>query len=458
MPPSRAAAGGALAQGPGGGLLGQQPHHDVGQALQDLQRVRDGARRRRRLERRTRPVRLAMRFRLILRDRDMAQALTGDGTDVAAGPERRVSQAQPEMHADLHQGESAVRCKRVGLPRDDRGLGWARILQPVRNRPVHTRPVCRSHPEREDEAIGVDETGSARPATVSRRRLSRAAGAASLLTGISPLGLAGCSPVGLLNALAPDRLAASGIAYGPDVRQRLDVYRPAGAGPFPVAMFVYGGNWEAGSRAMYRFVGGALAEAGIVAIVPDYRLYPAIRYPVFVQDCAAAFAWTRRNATRLGGDARPPCLIGHSAGAYNVAMLTLDARWLRAAGLEPARDIRRTVGLAGPYDFLPLGSAMLRDLFSPAPAIADTQPIAHVDGHNPPMLLLAGSADTTVRPANSTRLAAAIHRAGGQAAVRIYRGVDHREIIGAFAAPLRFLAPSLADTVRFVQERGVGEG
>ena len=288
-------------------------------------------------------------------------------------------------------------------------------------------------------------------AAVSRRRLGRGAGAASVL-GVSMASmLAGCSPVEVLNALAPDRLAADGIAYGPADRQRLDVYRPAGPGPFPVAMFVYGGNWEAGSRAMYRFVGGALAEAGFLAIVPDYRLYPAVRYPVFLEDCAGALAWTRRCAARFGGEARPPCLIGHSAGAYNVAMLTLDARLLAARGLAPGRDISGTVGLAGPYDFLPLGTAMLRDLFSPAPVVADTQPISHVDGRAPPMLLLAGSADTTVRPANSTRLAAAIERAGGRAATRIYPGVDHREIIGAFAAPLRFLAPSLADSVRFMR-------
>lgn len=297
----------------------------------------------------------------------------------------------------------------------------------------------------------MDDDRSVSGAPTGRRRLGLAAGAAAALASCSAAALGGCSPVGVLNALAPDRLAVSGIAYGPAPRQRLDVYRPAGNGPFPVAMFVYGGNWEAGSRAMYRFVGAALAAAGILAVVPDYRLYPAIRYPVFLEDCAAAFAWMRRQAARFGGDARPPCLVGHSAGAYNVAMLTLDQRWLAAAGLVPRRDIRGTVGLAGPYDFLPLGTAMLRDLFLPDPVAADTQPITHADGQAPPMLLLAGDADRTVDPANSLRLAARIGARGGAARVRIYRGVDHREIIGAFAAPVRFLAPSLVDTVRFVR-------
>ena len=280
------------------------------------------------------------------------------------------------------------------------------------------------------------------PGVVTRRSVGLIAGAL----------LAGCSPVRALNALAADRLVADGEPFGPDERQRLDVYRPAGAGPFPVAMFVYGGDWRAGSRAMYRFVGAALAVAGFLAVVPDYRLYPAVRYPDFLRDNACALLWVRRNASRFGGDpTRPPALLGHSAGAYNVAMLTLDARWLAECGLEPARDIARTVGLAGPYDFLPLDTPMLRDLFSPASNLADTQPIAHADGRAPPMLLLAGSADRTVDPANSVRLAARIRARGGLASVHLYPGVDHREILGAFAPALRFLAPSFADSARFLR-------
>ena len=109
------------------------------------------------------------------------------------------------------------------------------------------------------------------------------------------------------------------------------------------------------------------------------------------------------------------------------------------------------MGLAGPYDFLPFGTAMLRDLFAPARTPADTQPIAHADGRAPPMLLLAGRADRTVDPANSVRLAARIRERGGLASVELYGGVDHREIIGAFAPALRFLAPSLADSARFMR-------
>ncbi len=283
-----------------------------------------------------------------------------------------------------------------------------------------------------------------------------ALGSAALASAaLASAALAGCSPADLLNAVAPARLEADGIAYGPEPRQRLDVYRPVGFGPFPVVMFVYGGDWQAGHRSLYRFVGGALAASGFVTVVPDYRLYPAIRYPVFLADCARALAWTRREIGRHGGRPGAPFLIGHSAGAYNVAMLTLDPRFLAAEALRPGADIAGTVGLAGPYDFLPFGTPMLRDLFGTAPDPRDTQPIDHVDGDAPPMLLLAGTADHTVHPDNTTRLAARIRSRGGRVADRLYPGIDHVEIIGAFAAPLRLLAPSFRDSVAFLRGQPV---
>lgn len=269
-----------------------------------------------------------------------------------------------------------------------------------------------------------------------------------------------CSPAGILNALSPDRLVANSIAYGSGPRRSLDVYAPAdaaGSDAYPTVVFLYGGSWDSGHKAMYRFVGGALAALGFVVVIPDYRLYPEVRYPDFLDDCAEAIAWTRRNINRFGAATTPPFVMGHSAGAYNAAMLTLDPRWLRRAGLSPQTDLRGMVGLAGPYDFVP-DTEELRQVFAPGQPPHSTQPIAYVDGRNPPMLLLAGSADTTVRPANTMRLAARIRQAGGAVEERIYPGIDHLEILGAFAGPLRFLAPSLRDSARFMHATGVPGG
>lgn len=262
---------------------------------------------------------------------------------------------------------------------------------------------------------------------------------------------AGCLPVRLLNALAPDRLVAGSVAYAGGPRRSLDVYAPdldTRAGR-PVVVFLYGGRWDSGDKAMYRFVGGALAALGFVVVIPDYRVYPEVRYPDFLRDCAAAVAWTVANAGRFGATGAP-FVMGHSAGAYNAAMLALDPRWLGEVGLSPRADLRGMVGLAGPYDFLPLDTAELVHIFAPGQPLRTTQPIAHVDGRNPPMLLLAGRRDTVVRPSNSLRLAARIRQAGGVVEQRLYPGIGHDEIIGAFAGPLRFLAPSLRDSASFM--------
>ena len=265
---------------------------------------------------------------------------------------------------------------------------------------------------------------------------------------------AGCSPLGFVNGLAPDRLVARSIPYGDGPRRSVDVYAPARPPAphtsHPVVLFLYGGSWDSGEKAMYRFVGGALATLGFVVVIPDYRLYPEVRYPEFLLDCAQAVAWTRRHGPRFGGGTAPPYLLGHSAGAYNAAMLALDPRWLGAVGLAPRLDLRGMVGLAGPYDFLPLDSDELDQIFAPGRPLRTTQPIAHVDGRNPPMLLLAGAADRVVRPSNTLRLAQRVREAGGPVQARIYRGIDHVEIIGAFAGPFRFLAPSLRDCASFM--------
>ena len=266
--------------------------------------------------------------------------------------------------------------------------------------------------------------------------------------------LSACSSVGVLNALTPKGgvTISRGIAYMPGPRGGLDVYRPNRAdGAAPLVVFVYGGGWDAGAKADYAFAGAALASQGFVAVVPDYRIYPEVRWPAFLQDNAKAVAWARAHAAQYGADPAKLVLMGHSAGAYNVMMLALDRRWLAAVGLDPRRDVRAVVGLAGPYDFLPLHSDELKVIFGPPDQRPDTQPINHVDGQNPPLFLGVDTGDKVVDPGNTTRLAEKVRAAGGPVETRQYKGLSHELLIGAIAAPLRFLAPVLADTKRFIR-------
>ena len=264
---------------------------------------------------------------------------------------------------------------------------------------------------------------------------------------------AGCSPVAFLNSLAPTdtHRRERDLAYGPHPRQRLDAYVPAAvAAPAPIVVFFYGGAWRSGNRADYLFVGEALASRGMLALVADYRLYPEVRFPAFVADAAAAVRWASDHGAELGGDRSRIVVMGHSAGAYNAAMVVLDRSYLATAGADPAA-VRGLIGLAGPYDFLPLSDRLLRSIFGYPDTSPATQPINFVRPDAPPALLLTARRDSVVDPGNSTRLATRLRAVGARAREVTYERVDHRTLLGALAVPLRSTAPVLDDIAAFVR-------
>lgn len=280
--------------------------------------------------------------------------------------------------------------------------------------------------------------------------------------GGSALAAAGCSPLQLLDAAAGrdagSARAATGLAYGPHPRQTLDVYAPlrpdgspveAGA---PLAVFFYGGSWKSGSKDDYEFVGAALAAQGFVTAVPDYRVYPEVRFPDFLDDSAKAVRFARDNAARFGGDAGRIVLVGHSAGAYNVAMLALDARYLRRAGVAPS-TVRAFAGLSGPYDFLPLDPGAAQELFGEAPDLPATQPVSFVRRGAPAAFLATGDRDTTVRPANTASLAAKLRAVGVPVVERLYPGLEHRDTLLALTLLFRGRAPVLDEMGAFLRRR-----
>lgn len=274
------------------------------------------------------------------------------------------------------------------------------------------------------------------------------------LTTIAASLAAACSPLSMFATLTPkDAARARGraIAYGPEPRQRLDVYAPrAEAGPAPVAIFFYGGSWDSGRREDYGWVGRALAAQGFLTIVADYRLYPQVRYPAFVEDGALAVRWAVDHAAALGGDPDRMVLIGHSAGAYNAAMLALDARYLAAAGVAPGA-VKAFAGLSGPYDFLPLDGPVTQRTFGESPDLPASQPGRYARGDAPAAFLATGDADTTVRPRNTRKLAAALRDAGARVEERHYAGLNHADTVLALSRPLRGKAPLLAEMTAFLK-------
>jgi acetyl esterase/lipase len=259
----------------------------------------------------------------------------------------------------------------------------------------------------------------------------------------------------IISTLVPkDRGAqriAQGLAYGPEQRQRLDVYAPRrpSAAPLPVIVFFYGGAWSDGERGHYAFAARALAALGCVVVVPDYRLVPEVEYPDFLCDCAAAVRWVAASIGAYGGDPGRLVLAGHSAGAYNAAMLTLDPSWIGDATIQ--RLIAGAIGLSGPYDFHPFDGPISRRVFGQAEDPQGTQPINHVDASSPPMLLISGGRDQLVLPRNSERLGAALNAAGVVARVHIYPKLAHGETLLALSLPLRWMAPVLDECRQFLK-------
>lgn len=265
--------------------------------------------------------------------------------------------------------------------------------------------------------------------------------------------LSGCSPLKVLNALTPGSSFSkvSGIAYGSDPRQKLDIYQPRSAAPnAPVVVFFYGGSWNSGSREDYGFVGEALASRGMVVVLADYRLYPQVRYPAFLQDGAQAVAWTYRHIADYGADPTRLYLKGHSSGAYNAAMLALDPSLLAAQGLSPAL-IKGWIGLAGPYDFLPIANQDVRPVFFYPDSPPDSQPINHVSSGAPPALLMASNQDALVNPQRNTGgLANTLRRAGVPVQEFYFARTNHGTLVAALSRPLRGLAPVLDRVTEFV--------
>lgn len=264
---------------------------------------------------------------------------------------------------------------------------------------------------------------------------------------------AGCSPLAAVNRLVPEDgyEREAGLAYGPEARHRLDVYRPRTPDPSgTVVVFFYGGSWRKGAREDYAFAGAAFASRGYLTVVPDYRLYPEVRFPAFLEDGARALAWVRREIAAHGGDPERIVLAGHSAGAHTAALLALDRRYLAAAGV-PGSAIIGAIGLAGPYNFDPAAYRTTRAVFATAATTAETRPVTFAHAEAPPMLLLHGRDDTTVRPKNSSDLAEALEGAGASARYVPLENIGHIAVLLALAEPFEGLAPVMPEAEDFLK-------
>jgi acetyl esterase/lipase len=246
---------------------------------------------------------------------------------------------------------------------------------------------------------------------------------------------------------------AEGVVFDKANGVKLDVWAPKSKAKakLPVLVFFYGGGWYAGERAHYGFVGKAYAAKGFVVVMTDYRKVPQVRFPAFNEDGANAVRWVQDNIEKFGGDPKRVTLAGHSAGAYIAMMLTLDERYLRNAGVTPG-FVRATVGLAGAYDFLPFDSVRSINAFAKWSKPIETQPIAFARADAPPIMVLTGTHDDTVKPRNAILMARRQRELGALAEFKAYPLLNHEDLIMAISKPFRSKGPILDDSSTFLLE------
>ena len=284
-----------------------------------------------------------------------------------------------------------------------------------------------------------------RPLLIALFALAATAPATAQVTIFSPFNVPGAVDTGVTKH--------ADVPYADGDHKKLDIYTPEKAtGPAPVVMFIYGGGWAAGDKFEYEFVGRAFAANGYVAVIPDYRKWPEVAYPDFLDDNAQAMKWIEDNIAGYGGDRSRFFVAGHSAGAYNSVMLVLDRAFLREH--DVSMPIRAVAGISGPYNFYPFEYDEVRRAFGDAPNPEGTQPVNLVTSEAPPMLLVTGTSDPIVRRQNTQALADRLKAQGIWVTEKYYEGFGHMEPVIALGALWRWRMPVLADTLEFFQRFG----
>ncbi len=257
-----------------------------------------------------------------------------------------------------------------------------------------------------------------------------------------------CAPVTVLNTITPtgSYKSAKNVAYGALPRQKLDIYQPkTPKTDAPVLVFIHGGSWKDGNKDIYKFVGQAFAKKGYTIAIPNYRLYPQVKYPSFVEDTAKAVAFIAKRYPD-----RPIVLMGHSAGAYNALMVATDKKYLKTEGLDVCKTLSGVVGLSGPYGALPATDEPYITIF-PNRIMGDEAPLGHVSGHEPPMFLAIGAKDTTVSDKHSRELADKVNKAGGQATFKLYPGQSHVDMVKVLSVYFDGKVSLKSDILKFIE-------
>jgi len=267
---------------------------------------------------------------------------------------------------------------------------------------------------------------------------------AALIAGAA-MASAACAPVKILNGLTPSSAydLEKSVPFSDAPALAMDVYTPQNPkADAPLVMFIYGGGWNSGHKEMYKFIGEAFSSEGYTTLIPNYRVYPNVIYPEFMSDAAKAVADASEKYNR------PIVLVGHSAGAHISALLALNPEYLDGVGVDRCKALAGWVGLSGPYDFK-VYDPPYTQIFPPETR-EEMLPIKYAGNALHPAMVIIGSDDETVQPAQTERMAQALRKTGVPVTEAYYDGVSHTGMIANMSKLLQNRSEAHSDVMTFL--------
>ncbi len=199
--------------------------------------------------------------------------------------------------------------------------------------------------------------------------------------------------------IGPDYTLERDINYAPELagtpgaeRCVLDFYRPTNAKNFPTIVYFHGGGLAGGNKSIPK----ELMDKGWAVVAANYRFSPVVKHPAYIEDAAAAVAWTFEHVTALGGDRSKVFVLGISAGAYLGAMITLDKSYLAKHGID-ANEIAGLISVSGQmitHQTIRKEQGIEPNQFRPT--IDEFAPLHHIRKDAPPILCTTGDWSTDV--------------------------------------------------------------
>lgn len=257
--------------------------------------------------------------------------------------------------------------------------------------------------------------------------------------------------------------AISGVVYsqvferGRSVRGlKMTLFVPRTKEKKPAVLYFPGGGFTSADHEKFLEMRYALACAGYVVAACEYRAVPN-KFPALLEDAKAAVRWMRAHASEFGVDANRIGLLGDSAGGYVVQMAGAtngEKNWDVGDFKEVSSDVQAVVSIYGISDLTTIGegignenvhasAAVTEALLLNGPAFKDfagasvnadpqkakaASPIGHVDGTEPPFLLMHGSGDKVVSPLQSKKMFEALQNKKVEAEYVLVSGAEHGDL------------------------------